>query len=48
MRACLTWQPPGVRRCTRPWNSGHGKLSAPLSAAEGQQLMKLLTRVYEA
>ncbi|MFE3942314.1 hypothetical protein ACFXPV_10615 [Streptomyces sp. NPDC059118] len=32
----------------RPWNRGHGELLTPLGAAEGQQLVELLTRVYEA
>ncbi|MEU0074576.1 MarR family transcriptional regulator [Streptomyces sp. NPDC006332] len=47
----VTVTPAGVRtldRCAELAERANAELLAPLSAAEGQQLMELLTRVYDA
>jgi MarR family transcriptional regulator, lower aerobic nicotinate degradation pathway regulator len=47
----VTVTPAGARtlkRCAKLAERANAALLAPLSAAEGQQLMELLTRVYEA
>ncbi|WP_409474900.1 MarR family winged helix-turn-helix transcriptional regulator [Streptomyces sp. HC307] len=47
----VTVTPAGVRtleRCAELAERANAELLAPLSAAEGQHLMELLTRVYEA